>query len=88
MAALANLRTICEENLKGRYHIEVIDLQKSTQLARSDQIIAVPMLVKRLPLPLKKAVGDRSNEEKVLGGRKDRVQVGKWAGNNFLLYNT
>jgi circadian clock protein KaiB len=66
--ALANLRRICEENLDCRYHIEVIDLTKNPQLAKGDQIVAVPTLVRKLPPPMKKIIGDLSNEEKVLVG--------------------
>jgi circadian clock protein KaiB len=68
IAAIANLKRICEENLKGRYSIEVIDLMQNPHLARRDQIIAIPTLVRRLPEPLKKIIGDLSDEEKVLVG--------------------
>lgn len=68
VAAINNLKRICEDNLKGRYHIEVIDLVKNPQLAKGDQIIAVPTLVRKLPPPIKKIIGDLSNEEKVLIG--------------------
>ncbi len=68
LAAIANLRNICEENLKEKYQIEVIDLIKTPQLAKGDQIIAVPTLVRKLPQPIKKIIGDLSNEEKVLVG--------------------
>jgi circadian clock protein KaiB len=68
IAALDNLKKICEERLKGMYHIEVIDLQKNPQLARGDQILAVPTLVRKLPTPIKKIIGDLSNKEKVLVG--------------------
>ena len=68
LAAIANLRNICEDNLKGMYQIEVIDLMKTPQLAKGDQIIAVPTLVRKLPQPIKKIIGDLSNEEKVLVG--------------------
>jgi circadian clock protein KaiB len=67
-AALANLKRICEERLSGRYSIEVVDLLKDPRLAAGDQIIAVPTLVRRLPPPLKKIIGDLSNEERVLVG--------------------
>ncbi len=67
-AALANLKTICEERLKGSYRLQVIDLTKNPKLARGDQIIAVPTLVRRLPPPLKKIIGDLSNKERVLVG--------------------
>jgi circadian clock protein KaiB len=68
LAAIGNLRNICEENLKGKYRIEVIDLMKTPQLAKGDQIVAVPTLVRKLPQPIKKIIGDLSNEEKVLVG--------------------
>jgi circadian clock protein KaiB len=68
MAAMANLRRICEEHLPGRYDIEVIDLLKNPQLAAGDQILAIPTLVRRLPEPLKRIIGDLSNTEKVLVG--------------------
>ena len=67
-AALSNLEAICEEHLAGRYRIEVVDLLKHPQLARGDQIIAVPTLVRRLPPPMKKIIGDLSSEESVLVG--------------------
>jgi circadian clock protein KaiB len=66
--ALANLERICEQHLKGRYCIEVVDLLESPQLARGDQILALPTLVRRLPTPMKKIIGDLSNEERVLIG--------------------
>jgi circadian clock protein KaiB len=68
LAAFANLKRICEEHLAGRYTIEVIDLLEHPQLARGDQIFAVPTLVRRLPPPLRKIIGDLSNTEKVLVG--------------------
>ena len=68
LAALRNLETICEEHLAGRYRIEVIDLLKQPQLARGDQIVAVPTLVRHLPPPMKKIIGDLSNEARVLVG--------------------
>ena len=68
MAAMANLKRICEEFLPGRYDIEVIDLVKDPQLAAGDQILAIPTLVRRLPEPLKRIIGDLSNTEKVLVG--------------------
>ncbi len=67
-AALRNLEAICEEHLAGRYRIEVIDLLQHPQLARGDQILAVPTLVRRLPEPITKIIGDLSNEERVLVG--------------------
>jgi circadian clock protein KaiB len=68
IAAFANLKKICEESLAGRYRIEVIDLLKDPQLSRGDQIIAIPTLVRRLPTPVKKIIGDLSNTERVLVG--------------------
>ncbi|WP_264048405.1 circadian clock KaiB family protein [Methylobacterium flocculans] len=75
MAALANLKRVCEEHLAGRYDIEVIDLVKNPQLAAGDQILAIPTLVRRLPEPLKRMVGDLSNTEKVLVGLDIRPKV-------------
>jgi circadian clock protein KaiB len=68
MRALANLKRICEEHLAGRYRIEIIDLLQNPQLARGDQILAVPTLVRQLPEPVKKIIGDLSNTERVLVG--------------------
>jgi len=68
LAAFSNLKKICEEQLKGRYHIEVVDLTKNPKLARGDQIMALPTLVRKLPPPIKKIIGDLSNREKVLVG--------------------
>jgi circadian clock protein KaiB len=68
LAAFANLKKICEEHLAGRYKIEVIDLLERPQLAKGDQILAIPTLVRQLPPPLKKIIGDLSNTEKVLVG--------------------
>jgi circadian clock protein KaiB len=68
VAAFANLKKLCEEHLADRYEIEVIDLLKQPRLAAGDQIIAVPTLVRKLPPPMKKIIGDLSNEERVLVG--------------------
>jgi circadian clock protein KaiB len=68
LTAFANLKRICESHLNGEYRIEVIDLIKAPQLAAGDQILAVPTLVRRLPEPIKKIIGDLSNEERVLVG--------------------
>lgn len=68
MTAMANLKRFCEEHLAGRYDIEVIDLMHNPQLAAGDQILAIPTLVRRLPAPLKRIIGDLSNTEKVLVG--------------------
>jgi circadian clock protein KaiB len=66
--AFESLKKICEEHLKGKYSIEVIDLLASPQLARGDQIVAVPTLVRKLPEPVRKIIGDLSNAERVLVG--------------------
>lgn len=66
--ALANLKKYCEEHLKGKYTIEIIDLLVQPQLAEGDQILAVPTLVKKVPEPIRKIIGDLSNEAKVLVG--------------------
>lgn len=66
--ALTNLRKICEEYLKGRYKLEVIDLYQKPGLAMADQIIAAPTLIKKSPLPFRRIIGDMSNIEKVLSG--------------------
>jgi circadian clock protein KaiB len=68
VTAFNNLKLICEEQLKGKYHIEVIDLLKHPQLARDNQILAVPTLVRKLPLPVRNIIGDLSNTERVLVG--------------------
>ena len=68
IAAFANLKRICEEHLAGQYRIEVIDLMVNPQLARGDQILALPTLVRKLPAPVKKIIGDLSNTERVLVG--------------------
>ena len=68
VAAFINLRKICEEHLSGRYDIEVIDLLENPQLASGDQILAIPTLVRKLPEPVRKIIGDLSNTERVLIG--------------------
>ena len=68
LAAFANLKKICEEHLAGQYHIEVIDLLKKPQLASGDQILAIPTLVRKLPSPIRKIIGDLSDTERVLVG--------------------
>jgi circadian clock protein KaiB len=68
LTALNNLKKYCEEYLKGQYKIEVIDLLVKPQLAEGDQIFAVPTLVKKVPEPIRKIIGDLSNKEKVLVG--------------------
>lgn len=74
--AVENLRRVCEEHLTGRYEIELVDLAENPQLARSDEIIAVPTLIRKLPEPVRRIIGDLSDTEKVLVGlqlRQDRV---------------
>lgn len=68
VTALENLKKYCEQHLKGQYKIEVIDLLVQPQLAEGDQILAVPTLVRKVPVPMRKIIGDLSNEEKVLVG--------------------
>jgi len=68
LEAFSNLKKICEEYLEGQYSITIVDLVKNPKLARGDQIIAIPTLVRRLPEPIKKIIGDLSNKEKVLVG--------------------
>jgi circadian clock protein KaiB len=68
LTAFANLKRICEAHLQGRYEIEVIDLLDNPQLAAGDQILAIPTLVRKLPAPVKKIIGDLSNTERVLVG--------------------
>ena len=68
LAAFDNLKRLCEDRLKGHYGIEVIDLLKNPRLAKDDQILAIPTLVRRLPLPVRRIIGDLSNTERVLVG--------------------
>lgn len=68
LMALANLKNYCERHLKGKYQLEVVDLLVHPQLAEGDQILAIPTLVKKVPEPIRKIIGDLSNEEKVLVG--------------------
>jgi circadian clock protein KaiB len=68
LAAFANLKKICEEHLKGCYKVEVIDLLENPTLAKGDQILAIPTLVRKLPAPARKIIGDLSNTERVLVG--------------------
>ncbi len=68
ITAFANLKKICEEHLAGKYRIEVVDLLKNPQLAKGDQIVAIPTLVRKLPEPLKKIIGDLANTERVIVG--------------------
>jgi circadian clock protein KaiB len=68
LSAFSNLKRICEEHVPGRYRIEVIDLMQNPRLAKDDQIVAIPTLVRRLPPPLRKIIGDLSDEERTLVG--------------------
>lgn len=68
VAAISNLKKYCEEHLEGKYHIEIIDLLVHPQLAEGDQIFAIPTLVRKVPQPIRKIIGDLSNKEKVLVG--------------------
>ena len=68
LRAFANLKKLCDEHLAGKYHIEVIDLLKNPQLAAGDQILAIPTLVRKLPEPIRKIIGDLSNEDRTLIG--------------------
>ena len=90
VAAFENLQRICEDHLPGQYRIEVIDLLKNPQLAKGDQILAVPTLVRKLPEPVRKIIGDLSNTERVLvgldlrpvGSKQARSVPGAEAGSN------
>ena len=76
--AIANVKKICEENLKGCYELQVIDLYQQPQLAQGEQILAAPTLIKKLPLPLRRIIGDMSSAERVLVGldlRKKTVSI-------------
>ena len=75
VAAINNLNKLCEEHLKGKYKIEVIDLLVQPQLAEGDQIFAIPTLVKKVPEPIRKIIGDLSNQEKVLVGLNIRPVI-------------
>ena len=75
MAAIANLKKICEEYLQGRYLLDVIDLYQQPELAQGEQIIALPTLIKKSPLPLRRIIGDMSNTERVLVGLDLRKKV-------------
>lgn len=66
LAAISNLERICEEHLPGRYEVEVVDLRQNPKLAREHDIVAIPTLVRELPVPLRKIIGDLSDEQKVL----------------------
>src|SRR5262245_4160173 len=74
LAAIKNLKKVCEEHLAGRYEIEVIDLLKNPRLAKDDQIVAIPTLVRKLPDPVRKIIGDLSDTERTLVGLQLRLQ--------------
>ena len=73
LTALANLKGICEEHLQGQYQLEIIDLLENPRMAREDQILAIPTLVRKLPTPLRKIIGDLSNRERVFVGLDVRL---------------
>ncbi len=75
MQAIANLRAICETRLQGRYELEVVDIYQHPRLARDEQIVAAPTLIRKLPLPLRRMVGNLSDEERVLMGLDLRVRT-------------
>ncbi|HBA84418.1 MAG TPA: thiol-disulfide isomerase [Verrucomicrobia bacterium] len=77
MQAILNIRRICEEHLKGRYELVVVDVYQQPTLAKGEQIIAAPTLVKKLPLPLRRFIGDMSNEQRILVGLDLRPAEGK-----------
>jgi circadian clock protein KaiB len=77
VAAFANLQKLCEEHMPGKYEIEVIDLMENPQLARGDQIVAIPTLVRKLPQPMRKIIGDLSNTERTLVGLQLRPAAAK-----------
>ena len=78
ITAFVNLKKICDDYLQGQYQIEIIDLLENPHLAKQDQIVALPTLVRKLPPPLKKIIGDLSNKEKILLGLNlEKVQVGR-----------
>lgn len=79
-AAIINLRRICETHLAGRYSIELVDLRENPRLAAGDQILAVPTLVRKLPEPIKKIIGDLSSEERVLVGLDIQPATGRKKG--------
>ena len=80
VTALANLKNYCEQYLKGRYSLEVIDLLVNPQLAEGDQILAIPTLVRKVPVPIRKIIGDLSNHERVLVGLDIRASLPRAGG--------
>ncbi len=77
VAAFNNLKRICEEHLPGRYRVEIVDLMQNPRLAKDHQIVAIPTLVRKLPEPVRKIIGDLSNTERTLVGLQLRVPGGK-----------
>ena len=75
LAAIKNLKRVCEEHLAGRYEIEIVDLLKNPRLAKDDQIVAIPTLVRKLPDPVRKIIGDLSDTERALVGLQLRPQT-------------
>jgi circadian clock protein KaiB len=83
LRAIANIKRICEEHLPGRYSLEVIDIYQQPGLAKGEQIIAVPTLIKKLPLPLRKFIGDMTNSDRILIGLdlRPKMESGEAHGN-------
>ena len=79
--AIRNIKKICEEELQGRYELEVVDIYQQPELAKKEQILAAPTLIRELPLPLRKLVGDMSNKEKVIVGLEIMSDKKKKEGN-------
>ena len=79
LVALTNLQKICKEHLEGRYKLRVIDIMKKPQLAREDQILAIPTLVRRLPEPIRRIIGDLSDLDRVLVGLNIHDKIGRMA---------
>jgi circadian clock protein KaiB len=77
LTAFSNLKKLCEEQLPGRYQIEIVDLTKQPHLAQNDQIVALPTLVRKLPEPIKRVIGDLSNLERVMVGLELRPDLGQ-----------
>ena len=77
LTAFSNLKKLCEEHLPGRYQIEIVDLTKQPHLAQNDQIVALPTLVRKLPEPIKRVIGDLSNLERVMVGLELRADLGQ-----------
>ena len=77
LTAFANLKRLCEQHLAGKYHIEIVDLLKDPKLAQGDQILAIPTLVRRLPEPVRKIIGDLSNVDRALIGLDLRPLAGR-----------